>query len=111
MSLPTLLLEGNVRCFNFYWQGQIRAGMSFQGRLFALLSPYGEHERTMAFERGCELAAAHDVVMTVSSQSPIVYKLWLVLSPQAGHLLTANGSQPDTTECRGGGLPGRVSLA
>jgi len=37
-------------------------GMSFQGRLFALFSPYGEDERTVAFERRCELAAAHDVV-------------------------------------------------
>ena len=111
MEQPNLLLEGNVRCFNFYWQGQIRVGMSFQGRLFALFSPYGEDERTVAFERRCELAAAHDVVITVSSQAPIVYKLWLALSPQAGHLLMANGSRPGTTGCRGGGLPGQVSLA
>jgi hypothetical protein len=111
MTLPTLLSEGNVRCFNFYWQGQIRTGMSLRGHLFALLGPYAENERAIAFERGCELSTDHDVVVTVSSQAPVVYKLWLALSPQVSGLLTANDSPPGTTGCRGDGSPNRVSLA
>lgn len=80
MNLPTLLAEQQIRSFNYYWKGEVRPGMTSCGRLYALLDCFSERERTSAYEKACQLAGEHDVVLTVSQEKPPHYRLWIALS-------------------------------
>jgi hypothetical protein len=90
MYLPSLLPESQVRMFKFYWEGNIRSGMLLKGQLYALLDCYPEDKRTIAFERGCEFAAHHEVVLTLSQDNSPVYRLWLSLRLQSDQQLLKN---------------------
>jgi hypothetical protein len=103
--LPTLLPEQTITPFSYYWNGHIRSGMSLKGDLYGGLGGYSTNQRATAFERGCELAASHDVVLTVSQKLPVASKLWVALSPEAEPLLTADDSHPHTTGYREDGSP------
>lgn len=62
--------------------------MSIDGRLYALLSDFSHDERTLAYEKGCQLAqSADDVVLTASSGLQPQYRLWLRLASQNRHWL------------------------
>lgn len=80
MLLPKLLREDQTRPFSYYWEGEMRAGMSAQGHLYALLGCFKNHERLTAFEKGCRLAENYDVILTVSQTEPVQYRLWIALS-------------------------------
>lgn len=83
MALPTLLSESQINVFEFYWEGRLRRGMSIGGRLYALLSDFSHADRTIAYEKGCQLAqSADDVVLTASSDLNPQYQLWLRLASQ-----------------------------
>lgn len=88
MALPTLLSDSQISRFEFYWEGRLRCGMSIDGRLYALLSNFSHTERTLAYEKGCQLAqSADDVVLTASSGLQPRYRLWLRLASQNRHWL------------------------
>lgn len=83
MALPTLLSKSQINTFEFYWEGRLRRGMSISGRLYALLSDFSHEDRTLAYEKGCQLAqAADDVVLTASSDLNPQYQLWLRLASE-----------------------------
>lgn len=96
MRLPTLLPENQIRPFNYYWEGQVRSGMSVRGRLYALLDCFSENNRAIAYEKGCELAEDYDVVMTVTQAVRPEYHLWVALTSGTDKTLlahaVANGS-------------------
>ncbi|MEM9004508.1 MAG: hypothetical protein AAGE59_13420 [Cyanobacteria bacterium P01_F01_bin.86] len=80
MSLPTLLPENQIRPFNYYWEGQVRSGMTARGQLYALLDCFSENNRAIAYEKGCELAESYDVVVTVTQEIRPKYHLWVALT-------------------------------
>lgn len=80
MNLPTLLNEEQICPFSYYWEGEVRPGMSVNGRLFALLECFAEEKRAIAYEQGCQLAEDHDVVITATRGSNPQYHLWIALS-------------------------------
>ncbi|MEM0979628.1 MAG: hypothetical protein AAGH78_05060 [Cyanobacteria bacterium P01_H01_bin.58] len=90
-ALPILLSEYQIRAFKYYWKGRLHSGMTFDGRLYALLSSFEAEERALAYEKGCQLAStAKDVVVTVSRDAKPLYQLWIALSPQNCELLLAD---------------------
>lgn len=99
-ALPILLSEYQIRAFKYYWEGCLHAGMTFDGRLYALLSSFEAEERALAYEKGCQLAStADDVVVTVSRDTKPLYRLWIALSPHNCGLLRADERQ-DTSKSK-----------
>ncbi|NER80978.1 MAG: hypothetical protein F6K42_15705 [Leptolyngbya sp. SIO1D8] len=101
MNLPTLLSENQIRSFSYYWQGEVRLGMSTSGHLYALLDCFGEDKRAIAYEKGCQLASEHDVVLTVSQGNHPQYRLWISLSSKTNlaMLIRAGVCDSDTSAC------------
>lgn len=96
MQLPTLLPENQVRPFSYYWEEEVRSGMTLQGRLYALLDCFPESRRAVAYETGCQLAEEHDIVITVGKDTQFYYALWIALCSGASEVLMAYGSRADT---------------
>ena len=90
MSLPTLIPENQIRPFNYYWEGQVRSGMAVRGRLYALLDCFSENNRAIAYEKGCELAKDHEVVVTVTQEIRPQYHLWVALAAGTDKSLLAD---------------------
>lgn len=101
MDLPTLLPENQIHLFSYYWEGEIRSGMTLQGRLYALLDCFPENRRIVAYETGCQLAENHDVVITVGKDTQNYYSLWISLCPSTSEVLSAySGSGRCTVKAR-----------
>ncbi|MBE7385992.1 MAG: hypothetical protein F6J95_031970 [Leptolyngbya sp. SIO1E4] len=97
MNLPTLLSEKQIRSFNYYWEGEVRPGMSVGGCLYALLDCFSEDNRAAAYERGCQLASNHDVVLTVSQSTRPQYRLWIALSASTDLSMLSRAGTPGSS--------------
>lgn len=80
MNLPRLVPEAQINPFTYYWEGKVRPAITTCGRLYGLLGCFSEKERTFAYERGCQLSDKHKIVMTVSKELGVQYRLWVELS-------------------------------
>lgn len=87
MNLPTLLPESQIHPFSYYWEGEVRSGMTLRGRLYALLDCFPEQRRAIAYETGCKLAEEHEVVITVGKDTHFYYGLWIALCPSTSQIL------------------------
>ena len=94
MSLPKLILENQTDPFNYYWDGCVRSGMAVRGRLYALLEHFAEKNRSIAYERACELAKDCEVVLTVTQSIRPKYHLWVALASGTDKSLLA-GALPN----------------
>lgn len=94
MNLPTLLPDSQIRSYEYTCEGQPCSGMSTDGRSYVLLSSFSSEERSLAYEKGCEMAQkVEDVVLTASVGIRPLYRLWVAVSkgacqPQASAVAT-----------------------
>ena len=80
--LPGVVPEQSVRPFNFYGDGDVKQGMSYQLQLFQLVQVFNAQQRSQAYMLGCDLADRGDRSMITASKSN--YKVWVELrSPDA----------------------------
>lgn len=98
MSLPILVSDHQVRSFKYYWEGQIRTGMSFKGHLYALHDCFTERDRTLAYEKGCRLAERCEVIITVSQALESEYRLWIEIAATTNPQLLA--TPPQDCDCQ-----------
>lgn len=81
MNLPTLLSDRQIRPLEYTCEGEPCSGMSADGRSYVLLSSFSSEERSLAYERGCEMAEqVEDVVLTASVGIRPLYRLWVAVS-------------------------------
>lgn len=75
--LPAILSEDSIRPFNFYRDGSVHQGMSYQQRLYRLIEQFKVCRRLQAYDLGCSLATQDNAVaITVSEHA---YKVWVEL--------------------------------
>ena len=77
MNLPILVPEERINPFNYYWQDKVNFGIVMHGRIYALTDSFPQDERIEAYDKGCQLAEDHDVVITVSKGMRPQYQLWV----------------------------------
>ena len=82
MNLPRLVPEAQITPFTYYWDGKVRPAIAASGRLYGLLGCFSEKERALAYERGCQLSNEHKIVMTVSKELGVQYRLWVEISAE-----------------------------
>lgn len=76
--LPKILPEHLIAPFNFYWNGGIHRGMSYEGNLYGLVQSFESFERGQAYTLGSNLSKqGGQAVITVSDQA--CYRVWLDL--------------------------------
>jgi hypothetical protein len=78
--LPILVYESFISLFNFYHDGRVQQGMSYNKSLYRLLKTYELNKRLQAYSLGISLSQQHrGIVITVSHRH---YKVWLELRSQ-----------------------------
>lgn len=78
--LPKVVLQQFVSFFQFAREGQIRKGISYQGRLYELVEKFSVSDRMAAYELGYQLMRqGEDVIITVSAHH---YSLWSPLATE-----------------------------
>ncbi len=81
--LPLIAPESLTCPFKFYFDGQIREGMTYHQEFYKLLKSFPGHQRDVAYEMGCYLSDQGDrVVITVAPDSSC-YQIWIDVRSQA----------------------------
>ncbi|MEO1093532.1 MAG: hypothetical protein AAFX01_01365 [Cyanobacteria bacterium J06638_28] len=104
MNLPTLLSDRQIRPLEYTCEGEPCSGVSADGRSYVLMSSFPAEDRSLAYEKGCEMAEqVEDVVLTASVGIRPLYRLWVAVSQKDCQTQkstdTANHQSSSTASC------------